>query len=770
MKILLFLAMLLSHLSTHAILVQGRVIDAESKASLEGVNIVLFQADSVPVSYATTQKEGFFSVQAPTPGNYYLVFSCIGYTSSTIVTNNIQEKTDLKDIELSLSNYILEEVTVSANNHTKIDRQITFPSAQQIAHSFNGLDVLSKIALPGIRVNPIENTISPINNRPIQLRINDIVATIDDVLAINPQYILKIEYIDLPSLRYGDVGAVVNFVLRKKEKGVSTGGNTRTALTTYYTDNSIYLKYNNKLSEVGLTYRYTHSNYRNYYKEELQTFQLPQSILTLQKDGYKGPSRNNLHNIALSYNWNNNENTILNFIVRNNIESPSISVNQSVHDELNKVEYNSFLKTRDKTYISSLDMYFQYSISEKQAIIANVLASYISSDYKRMYQEFREDDQLKSDFSYSTDGTKYSLLGELLYENKLMRYLTFTSGIKYAQTHTENTYNQRSEETINTMKTSDIQAYAQLQGSVDKFNYQLSAGYSKQYFSESTGTYTHYLFRPKVTLSYSPQENTTFRYNFYLMSAIPNLADLSDFKQWQNEYEVFAGNPNLKPFNSYANYLSFNYRKGMLSVFPTLYYQYNHKPTMNVIDRQEEEGHYYFVYSNENQKSYRHFQACLYVTLALIKDRLSITGFGVLNRYFNFGNTYTHCYTNNFGGLQLEGSYKNWSLFSSATLQSKMLVGEMLYIYSPTSNVGIRYRQKNVQYGIEAMNLFLPNGNPAKQEVISNYVHKESGTYTKDQGNMIRFTVAWNLAFGRKYDTGQKKIINYDNTDSGIIK
>lgn len=765
---LLFLFVFAQHV--YAVQIQGCIVEAESEQPLDGVTVVLTQMDSELVSHTATQENGCFVIQAPEGRNYVLTVSCIGYASSTIVIENTKERVDLGRIELLRSVYDIDEVTVSAKDYTKIDRQIMFPSAQLIANSFNGFEILSRMSLPGIIVNSVTSTISSMDNRNVQLRVNDVAVTVSDVLAINPQRVWKIEYIDLPGLRYGDnVGAVINIVLKAVDNGFSAGGSTRTALSTRYTDNTLYLKYNNKLSEFGLTYQYQHSDYKDYFKEEEQVLLFPTNTLQLVKKGDRAPNKNLRHDIALSYNWNNKENTILNFMLRNTIDRPVVSTNQFIDDEIAGVAYHSYMKTKDKMFIPSLDMYFQHSFGEKQSIIANALTTYISSDYAKTYYEAFENNDVKSDFSYNTDGTKYSLLSEIVYENKLNKHLVFSSGIQYAQAYIQNTYMEQSREIVNTMRTSDLHGYAQLQGGYTKFSYQLGIGYSRQSFNETVGEYAYYLLRPTVSLSYSPQEYMTLRYNFNLRPAIPTLSDLSDFEQRQNEYEVFMGNPNLKPYHTYANLLSLNYRKGRISLSPVFYYQYNRKPIMATISRREEDGKYTFVYSNENQKSYQHLQGRLYVTFEAIKQKLNITAFGVMNRFFNFGNTYTHCHTSSFGGIQLEGNHKNWSVSSSVTLGSEMLVGQTLFIYSPTSNAGIRYRYKKVQYGIEMINLFRPEGNPPKQEVISDYVQKKSATYVRDQGNLLRFTFAWNLDFGRKYNTKQKRINKFDS-DAGIIK
>jgi hypothetical protein len=771
MKYICYLIFCFSIINSYAISISGHIIDAANKQPLEGVNVFLAVNDSITISHSLTLKDGSFTINVPQRGDYLLMISHVSYQSLKIALTNIQNKMDLGTFDLSASTVSLDEVVVSSKDYTKIDRQILFPTAQTIALSFTGLEVIEKMMLHGIMVNTTTNNISSsLSSRPVQLRINDVPVTIDEVVSVNPLRIIKIEYIDLPGLRYGDVGAVINLILKKPEKGFSIGGSTRTALTSLYSNNSVNIKYNNKLSEFGLNYNFFYSDFPDCYTDERQIFQLPDYNLELIKTGIKSPNKTTTNNIALSYNWNYNEKIIFNTIFRNRLASPDNFASQLINDGLNNIKYNSFLNTKDRNYSPALDTYFQYSLDNKQTFIANFVTTYISSDYQRIYQEFGEDDQLRDDLSYDTKGKRYSLLSELDYENKLSKTTTFSSGINFSQAYTENLYlQQNNKQTRNSMNTSEVYGFAQLQGSLQTFVYQIGFGYSRQTFNETNGNYAKYSFRPSISLSYSPKATMSFRYRFYILPYIPNLSDLSDFKQFQNEYEVYVGNPSLKPFNSYANTLMYDYHFGRFSIMSVLYYQYNSNNIMNTIQRIEENGNYYFEYSKSNQKSFQHLQERLFITAELIKNRLSATVGGAINRYMNFGNKYTNCFTGYFGMFQLQGNYNNWSLSSSFALKSKMLFNETLFTNSMDADISLRYRHGNFQYGFEMLNPFLHIGNPSTQELISQYVYKESTTYNKNYGNMVRFIFAWNLNFGRKYNSTQKQI-NQSDEDSGIVK
>lgn len=769
MKKLVTLLLLLYSINLNAATIRGFVSDAETKKTLENVNIILAWPDSIPITQTITEKNGSFNLKTPKAGDYLLITSCMGYKTSTIEIKNIQDDVEVGNIELTAFSQLIDEVTIIAKGYTKIDRQIIFPPTHVLSHSFTGIEVLSKLMLTGLMVNSVTNTITSMNNRPVQLRINDVIATTDEILTINPQRIKKIEYIDLPGIKYGEAGTVINFILKKPEKGFSTGGNNQTAITSIFTNNLIYLKYNKKKSEFGINYNTTYQNLGDNFRNERITFLFPDENLQLIKNGIKAPHKSKRHNLSLSYNWNKEENTVFNVLLKNNYSHPDITSKQQIYDGINNKKFHSYLRTNDYSYTPTLDLYFQHALTDKQAIIANVVGSHISSDYKRVYQERLENNDLLSDYSYNTDGKKYSLLSEIIYENRLNKAVMLSTGIKYAQGYIENSYLEQNKTITNSMNTSSLYGYVQLQGSWNKLNYQVGTGYSRQYFNEGGSSYTKNSFRPQATISFAPNDDMTFRYNFYILPYTPSLSDLSDFRQWQNKYEVFVGNPSLKPYNSYTNILSLNFRKGRISLSPTLYYQFNQNSVMPTIQLMEEEGFHYLEYSNKNQKNFQHLQGRIYATIAIVKNRLNVTIIGALNRYINHGNAYTRTSTNYFGGYQLEGNYKNWSISGSFYQKSKMLSGETFFIYSPRIETAVRFRYKKFQYGLEAINPFLPEGNSPKQKLESEYIQKETSTYNRNYGNLVRLTIAWNLEFGQKYSSKQKRMENADY-DAGIIK
>lgn len=92
--------------------------------------------------------------------------------------------------------YNLGEVTVNGMRViSKVDRQILLPTSTMKKHSSNGYDLLSKMTLNGIMTDPIKQEIKSLKGGSVQVRINDVKANQQDITALRPDEVVRVEYI-----------------------------------------------------------------------------------------------------------------------------------------------------------------------------------------------------------------------------------------------------------------------------------------------------------------------------------------------------------------------------------------------------------------------------------------------------------------------------------------------------------------------------------------------------------------------------------------------
>ena len=154
----------------------------------------------------------------------------------------------------------LDEVTVKgAKVVSKVDGQMIYPTDAQKSASDNGYSLLQKLSLPNLRIDNVTHSVSAIDNRGgVQIRINGIIVGKEEMLALDPKLIGKVDFIDNPGVRYGeDIAYVINIVTKHNETGYTLGTDVTSLLTTWQGDGIVYGKWNSGKSEFSVSYDFS---------------------------------------------------------------------------------------------------------------------------------------------------------------------------------------------------------------------------------------------------------------------------------------------------------------------------------------------------------------------------------------------------------------------------------------------------------------------------------------------------------------------------------
>ncbi|MDR0511062.1 MAG: hypothetical protein LBH06_08220 [Rikenellaceae bacterium] len=181
---------------------------------------------------------------------------------------------------------------------TKIDRKLVFPTGQQIAGAANGVELLRRLMLPRLNVDPVTNSIGILGGGEVQLRINGVKAEQQEIAALQPQDVIRVEYHDNPGIRYGNAAAVVDFIVRRHETGGSAGAdinNTFKLKTNGY--RNLRAKLNHRKSEFSIYYSGSHSGLEQMWRDNEETFRFADGT-TLRRIEEGTPNR---HQTASNY-------------------------------------------------------------------------------------------------------------------------------------------------------------------------------------------------------------------------------------------------------------------------------------------------------------------------------------------------------------------------------------------------------------------------------------------------------------------------------------
>lgn len=671
--------------------------------------------------------------------------------ASNTLTASAQEADSIvtiKDVEVKAARIV-----------NKIDGMLIYPSEAQKEASNTGYSILRRLGLPNIRIDDVNYSISAIDSRgSVQVRINGIIAGRPEMLSLNPKYIIRIEFIDNPGVRYGDgIAYVINIITKRKENGYTAGTDLTQTVTTKKGDYDIYGKLHNGKSELSLNYGFGFKDFRGSRTEETADYHLNDgSIKRITRNDFDSRSMNSSNYIKLTYNLADSTDRVFQVSLNGNFNNTPGNFNKNNITEEQET-YTATGKYKSKSWSPVLDMYYFNQFTPKQSITINAVGTYIKTDNFNSYDE-------GGSYEYNVDGKTYSIMGEAIYENKLKPF-TLSAGLNYKYKNTDNCYI-GDVSSDNIMRNNHIYAFSEIKGYWKNLRYSAGAGASYMNYRQGNNKYNYWTFNPKVALAYNFTKGLQLSYNFKSNERISRIAMMSDATIRNNSMEWTVGSPDLKPSRDIYNILRLSYSDFRIMSYAECLYKMCPNTNMAVYERTEDDK---FIYTQRNQKEIDALNAMAYVNYWVIPEKLSIMAYGGLFRCFNFGYDYTHCYTSYFVAGSIDAYLGNFSISAYADNGSRFLEGETKGYNGGYSVLNASYKYKNWQFSISWQQSLVKRYKMFQSEILNKNLKKNIALYNTDYSNMISLKITWRIEKGRKYRSADKRI-NLSDNDTGIMK
>lgn len=760
----LLLCMPLCH-AQQTIRLSGTVLEADSKQAAMYANIVLQTADSAFVAGASTNDKGAFRIDKISEGDYRLIVSAIGFKTNAIDLQGLSRSTDLGEILLEEATQQLDEVTVSATNVvSKFDRKLVFPNKQQVSASNNGVDLLRNLMLPRLRVSPMDGSVSLNDGNSVQLCINGRKVSKEEIQALQPGDVIRIEYIEDPGLRYGDAGAVVNYVVKRYDLGGSVSFSASQSPYVMWGNYNLSAKVNHKKSEFGFYYGGYPHKFNEAWRTNDETFVMEDGrTLHRTEDGIPATNEEYGQWGGFSYNLQEQDNYMFNASLNfYNNNQPQ----ETFHSHLFTQEYPGQVterleKAHNRNSRPSFDLYFQKNLKHKQFLALNVVGTYIGSHNRQSYQELLGDEYVADYFS-GVQGDKYSLIGEGIYE-KEFKTGRLSAGVKHTQAYSDNTYDGTLQ--YNTqMKQADTYAYAQYNGKWKKLNYMVGAGVTRSWFQQiGQEDYETYTVNPRFSLAYTFSDAFYARLNGSLDSNQPSLSQLSAVDQLVDSLQIQRGNPALQPYNNYRLNLTLGYNKKKVQL--NWYSRYRNAP--DVIMEQTYRENNKFIRSYANHYRFQAWENEVSARVGMLWNVLQLSANVGVNRYWSDGLDYYHTYTNWYYELEATCMYKKFMGYFMIQSNRNSFFGESLTGGENLHVLMLQYRLGKANVGVGCINPFADNYK-REQENRNKYAGSKGAWHVKESAHMAFITFSYNFSFGRNYQSSSKKLSNSD-TDAGVM-
>ena len=642
----------------------------------------------------------------------------------------------------------------------KPDGQIIYPTETQKNASHSGYSILQKLSLPNIRVDEVSQSLSAIDGRgSIQLRINGIIVGREEMLALSPGSISRIDFIDNPGVRYGEgIAYVINILTRRADSGYTVGIDLAQALTAKSGNDLIYGKWNAGKSELSLSYNFGYKDFKGNRTNETAHYRLTDgSVRTIGRNDIASRSRSFSNGLQLKYNLADSADYVFQASLNAGFSHVPDNYNRKQILEGNE-EYLATQRERNRSSSPVLDLYFFKQLTPRQSLTLNAVGTYIATSLRSSYDE-------GAPYAYRVEGKTYSLMSEAIYENRLKPF-TFTAGANYMQKYTKNKYT-GDVNSVNPMHNRSVYAFAEIKGKLGLIRYVAGVGGSYLDYRQQAHDYQYWLFRPKASVAYNPVQAVQLKYDFQISEHVSRVAMISNTSIRNNSMEWTLGNPDIRPNREQAHTFQVSYTHPRFQSFVQAYGKRCHQPNMATYIRTEDNR---FVYTQLNQKEIDVLNLMLYANGWIVPDKLSIALSGTLFRCFNFGEDYTHCKTFYSGTANVQAYLGKLTLSAFMDSGFRFLEGETEGFNGSFVSLNASYRYKNLNLSLAWQQPFRNRYKQFQSDVYNRYVRKTTALHCRDLGNFVSLNIAWKFSQGRAYKDVRRNIEQKADKDTGILR
>ena len=464
----------------------------------------------------------------------------------------------------SIDVQVLNEIVIEAPKVIrKSDMDVYYPSKSAVNNSRNGMQLLTNLMIPSMFVNDALGSITS-GGQAVQVRINGRQATVEQLRALLPETIKRVEWIENPGLIYNGANYVLNVIVTNPTLGGSLMLRAMPSLVAKFGNYNGNVKLNNGRSqwEIGLRYNpaYDIKIHRDYY--ELFTYPYGESITRTEKP-LGGHFDDSTGGANVTYSYVKPDTTI--FVADFNFRRTFPGVVEydgllSVSNQPAPVRLTDANGSEGNT--PSLSLYLQQNFQRNQTLVVDFKGSYYAgrswSDYVEQPYEMSFPGETYTDiytnikdrnqvYSIETDYIKNWNNGRL------------SAGASYTANRNRSQYENLGDRIFH-QRQDKVYFFAEYFHRFGKWT--ASAGMGAQYtdflFKETNQGNHSWSPRPQATVNYSLNQNHSFRLSFTSWQSAPSLAETNVVPQQIDGFQWRIGNQNLKTSSSYM--LFFMYR------------------------------------------------------------------------------------------------------------------------------------------------------------------------------------------------------------------
>lgn len=749
--------------------IEGQVVDASSLTGIESSSVKILSADSL-ITSTITKKDGKFAVKIARITSFNIHVTCVGYLDTHLQIGN----TDSRNLDLGVITLypdtinLLNEVEITASNVIdKSNKMIVIPTEQQIKFSSTSINLLEKMMLPGLFVDPVMKKLEIEGTSKVIYRINGINASLEQIYTLVPNQIQRIEYMQTPSMRElnSDAG-VINFILKKKNVGTYANTNILGSFTTGFLNGNVGVKTVFSNSELSFDYSVSWRNYSKRWSIEKEKYLATDDSLTLIKKGQKAPFGYLSQDINIGYTYNTGDyvfsakflNTFYNSHDRNYLD-----IYKSTPSAL---PFFRNIYSKSKNYFPSVDLYLIKKNKEgTEGVELNLVGTILDSNYKRSLIDTYTDTNLDEYSVYNrTEGDKKSIIFEGFYYNNKNKKASYSLGLQGDYSYVENKYLEMNDNDI--IKQTNIYPYFSFDSKIKNVSISFGSGV-KFLHNNNRESKSYFRFLTTLNLYYQKSQKWNVRNLLKYTPSYPSSSILNNVEQKQDSMIIVRGNPNVKPASTLMDqlFVTLNNSKNIRTSL-SAHYLKRFNPIRNYYYYEATRDIY--ISETENQKYEQQFGGTASLKISSIFNYFSINMGTSWTRYYSKGIGYYYNFNNFTWFARLQAEIKDFSINLGYQKPSKTAQGQFIYLNENNSSISASYSKNNFLLTMGVMFPFT-SGTKYGIERKSDIIPSSKYIYIKDNANMVYLNLTYTISSGKSLFNVRKRL-NNGNYDNGIMK
>lgn len=667
-----------------------------------------------------------------------------------------EAKTDTA--EVSTTKEIQEVILKSQRKKQFADKAVYTFDKEALEKARYAKDLLK--TLPELQLDPVGNTIKSTKGGTVLFLINGIEATDLQIRSVAPNEVVKVEYYDIPPVRWATrADTVVNILTRSTETGYVFGTEVFSALNTGFVNGSAYANYTKGKNDFGLEYSINLRNYNDRRVNSIYDYKLGGKHYR-SDENRKDHFGYTYQNIVLRYTRQVPDKYAFQAKLNMDIFSRfSRGVGESIFSEDASGEAHSMFKNNGSNYvIPKLDLYYSKKIGEKDELSINVVGSHYTTNTSETAKEWITASGLSVyDNDMVLKAKQTSIVGELAHTHDF-KARKLSSGYRISRSSISNDLNNLAGYSQYSVNYLEQYFYTEFSGKIDQFSYRLGAGLTNIHNKSAETTFDEWTFTPKVVLGYQLKNNQTLRFTGSYTPVSPQSNALSSNVVQLAPNIVQRGNPFLASQQVFSNNLTYSFNNKYFDFNAGLFYRYTDRVINQYYVQDDVLGGYALTYENgkSGQKyglqltgSYKPFGNSLLVIKTVITPTSETirTSKGAVIKNNYLGNYFV-----------LSSEYKKFSVQYDFNIPTYSLSGAFLNTNENEHDIFVNYKHKNWTFYTGMYWIGMPSEYKTKslpESLVDYRVH----TQIMNNKSMFVLGLSYDFSKGKKTEI-QRKLNN----------